>query len=112
MTSQLENKSTIAKNGDAAGDGKNQTIDIGITEILLGYAIKNPIGTLSSCAMIFGGLLLLIYFINIQFLPDITLESAISILYSISFLGSLFIAMFAIFMAIPILISKIIWEDY
>lgn len=79
---------------------------------LLDYALENPGTALSICVLTFGGLLLLIYFLRIGFMPDIALESATTLLYAVSVLGLFILTVFASYLVMPAIVAKLFWHDY
>lgn len=76
------------------------------------YALENPGSALSICVLTFGGLLLLVYFLRIGFLPDIALESATTLLYAVSILGLFILVIFAAYLVMPAFVAKAMWQDY
>ncbi|MCE4540138.1 hypothetical protein LXT12_23070 [Pelomonas sp. P7] len=60
-----------------------------IARKLLSYAADNPAKTLSLTVLSYGGVLLLLYFARIGFLPDVNLEALASVLYAVALLGLL-----------------------
>lgn len=64
-----------------------------LADRLLDYLLDNPIKSLSTGTLVFGGLLVLMYFGRIGFMPDVNIESATSLLYAVALLG-LFIGIY------------------
>lgn len=56
---------------------------------LLDYAVDNPVKTMSVTVLTYGGLLLLVYFARISFLPDVNLDALASVLYAVALVGLL-----------------------
>ncbi|MEG0940214.1 MAG: hypothetical protein RSE32_18860 [Comamonas sp.] len=73
--------------GSSAGISLGASNGESASSKLRDYALENPAKTLSMCVLTFGGILMLIYFFRIEFLPDINLESATTLLYAVSVLG-------------------------
>ncbi|KQW45567.1 hypothetical protein ASD88_11740 [Pelomonas sp. Root662] len=82
----------------------------GLVAKLLDHAAANPIKVLSVAALLFGGLLLLVYFARIEFLPDINLEAAPSLLYATALMGLLIVSFAAASMVMPGLLLAY-WRD-
>lgn len=101
----LENK-PAATHTDSQASGES------VSSKLRDYALENPAKTLSMCVLTFGGILMLIYFFRIEFLPDINLESATTLLYAVSVLGLFIVLMLAAYLIMPALVAKAIWHDY
>lgn len=79
---------------------------------IIDYALKNPGSALSICILTFGGLLLLIYFFRIGFLPDIELESATTLLYATAILGLSVLVFFSSCFIAPAFLAKIMLESF
>jgi len=65
------------------------------------YVLDNPIKTAATTALAWGGLLMLMFFSRIGYMPDINLESATSLLYAIALLGSFVAAYTMLMMVMP-----------
>jgi hypothetical protein len=74
----------------AGGNGaaRNDAVQ-GYLKRLLDYAIDSPAKTLSLTVLTYGGLLLLVYFGRIGFLPDVNLDAVASVLYAVALVGLL-----------------------
>lgn len=81
MTDPTSNASGAAAPADAAGEVSSYL------KRLLNYAVDNPAKTLSLTVLSYGGLLLLVYFARIGFMPEVSLESLTSVLYAVALLG-------------------------
>lgn len=100
ITSSSQDSLTIDSNSESVSHKLRQ------------YALENPGKALSISILSFGGILLLIYFFRIGFLPDINLESATTLLYAVSILGLFILVMLAIYLVMPAMASKALWHDY
>ncbi|MFN3733243.1 hypothetical protein [Comamonas testosteroni] len=100
------------ENKPAATHTDNQARGESVSSKLRDYALENPAKTLSMCVLTFGGILMLIYFFRIEFLPDINLESATTLLYAVAVLGLFIVLMLAAYLIMPALVAKAIWHDY
>lgn len=65
------------------------------------YILDNPLKSASATILSWGGLLLLIFFLNIGFMPDVNLESISSLLYAIALLGGFIAVYSALMMVLP-----------
>lgn len=63
------------------------------------YVVENLIKSTSVAILFLGGLMLLVFFLHIGYMPDVNLESIASVLYAVAFLG-LFIVVCAMFMMV------------
>ena len=100
------------ENKPAATHTDNQASGESASSKLRDYALENPAKTLSMCVLTFGGILMLIYFFRIEFLPDINLESATTLLYAVSVLGLFIVLLLAAYLVMPALVAKALWHDY
>ncbi len=73
----------------------------GVRERLLNYLLDNPLKSLSMGTLVVGGLLLLMYFIRIGFMPDVNIESVTSLLYAVALLGLFIGAFTAVMLVMP-----------
>lgn len=98
--------------GSSAGSSLGASNGESASSKLRDYALENPAKTLSMCVLTFGGILMLIYFFRIEFLPDINLESATTLLYAVSVLGLFIVLVLAAYLVMPALVAKTLWHDY
>lgn len=85
----------------AAGGGSAQQGLQGYWKRLLDYAFANPVKTLSVTVLAYGGLLLLVYFARISFLPDVNLDALASVLYAVALVGLLLAGYTATTLVLP-----------
>jgi hypothetical protein len=79
---------------------------------LLDYASGNPVKTLSSVVSILGGLLLLMFLTDIEFLPDVDLAGIVSMLYAVALLGLTLVAVMAALLVFPALLLRGVREMF
>jgi len=63
------------------------------------YVQENPIKALSAATLVWGSLLLLMFFLRIGYMPDVNFDSVSSVLYAVSLLG-LFITAYTMLMMV------------
>jgi hypothetical protein len=73
---------------------------------LLDYAVENPLKTLSSAVSILGGLLLLMFLTDIEFLPDVDLAGVASILYAVALLGLTLVVVMVVLLVVPAFVMR------
>ncbi|WP_155293486.1 hypothetical protein [Comamonas testosteroni] len=96
----------------SADSNRGASNDDSVSSKLRDYALENPAKALSMCVLTFGGILMLTYFARIEFLPDINLESATTLLYAVSVLGLSLVLVLAAYLIMPALVAKALWHDY
>ncbi|MCO6506314.1 MAG: hypothetical protein J6570_04295 [Snodgrassella sp.] len=72
-----------------------------ISDFLIHYIQNNLIKFLSICILCFGGWLLLVFFININYMPEISIESITSIIYAVAILGLVLFIYSLLFITLP-----------
>lgn len=72
-----------------------------LSKRLVNYFVDNPIKIISMAIMFFGGLILLMYFIRIGFMPDIDFKSSTSLIYAVALLGMFFSSYMMLMMVVP-----------
>lgn len=65
------------------------------------YVLDNPIKSVAATILSWGGLLLLMFFLRIGFMPDVNLESVSSLLYAVALFGGFIAAYSALLMVLP-----------
>ena len=65
------------------------------------YVLENPLKSATAATLFLGGLLLLMFFLHIGFMPDVNLESVSSLLYAMALFGIFIAAFSAITMVLP-----------
>lgn len=91
-----QTQAQAAAGGASEGAPEGASSAAEFKRLLLKYAGENPVKLLSVAALSYGGMLLLLYFCRIGFMPELNLESATSLLYAVAMLG-MFIVFFAMF---------------
>jgi hypothetical protein len=76
-------------NQPVVGNGAGNSAAHGYLKRLVDYAVDSPAKTLSLTVLTYGGVLLLVYFARISFLPDVNLEAVTSVLYAVALVGLL-----------------------
>lgn len=77
-----------------------------VSRKLLDYTLESPLKTLGSAVSIVGGLLLLVFLADIEFLPDLDLGNAAAMLYAVALLGLTLLACFAGLLVFPGLMMR------
>lgn len=65
------------------------------------YALESPVATATAGVLLTGGLLLLVYFARIGYLPDVNLEAVASVLYAVALLGLVIAGYAALTLVMP-----------
>ncbi len=65
-----------------------------------------PIAALSQLALLLGGLVLLVFFVRLGFMPEISLESVLSLFYAVAMLGVLLVALMVSAMVLPAILLR------
>jgi hypothetical protein len=77
-----------------------------IAERLLDAMLKNPFVTMWNLALVIGGLIALIYFAQLGYLPDLDLKTASSFLLAVAFLGIFLSALLILVFNVPGLMMR------
>jgi len=77
-----------------------------IAERLLDAMLKNPFVTMWNLALVIGGLIALIYFAQLGYLPDLDLKTASSFLLAVAFLGIFLSALLILVFNVPSLMMR------
>lgn len=80
---------------------------IDIKEKIINYVSNNIIATLSFIFLLLGGFIFYIYYLSIQYLPDINLVSSVTLLTFVSFTGLLLLFSTILMLIIP----GILWHS-
>ena len=65
------------------------------------YILDNPVKSATTAILFWGGLLLLMFFLHIGFMPDVNLESVSSLLYAVALFGGFIAAYSALLLVLP-----------
>ncbi|NYE60078.1 cyanate permease [Duganella sp. 1224] len=77
-----------------------------ITHRLLDATLKNPFITMWNLALIIGGLIALVYFAQLGYLPDLDLKTASSFLLAVALVGVFLSAILMVIFNVPSLMIR------
>ncbi|MDR7271082.1 hypothetical protein J2X20_003740 [Pelomonas saccharophila] len=100
----MSSPTTVAQ--DSKVDKEAASSQVAISRKLLDYALESPLKTLGSAVSILGGLLVLMFLTDIEFLPDVDLAGIASMLYAVALLGLTLLAAMVVLLVVPALAMR------
>lgn len=92
---------------------KDESIVKTIWQFLVERAAQAPIKVVTASAILIGGLIMFMHFNTIQYLPDINLENATSVIFGVALLGCALILALAITMVVPSFLLRVeVWNPH